>query len=400
MLISPPISATIHRGSDLPVKLPSDPKPASSPTGSPLSTSALVRTSSRPTNLSPCIEYDVNSILAECAAYTGTPIPGFHSPEPLRSATPCHDYDLIPTRKSITPSPSPPGASGPSLSHSVPSSPLSKEAASVWFTEQEGGEAFLTVPSVGGDAPSSAQSTRPASPSSGWVEQNSMMSMSSNGRPWMMQDSSASVTWATPLEGDDRASSRKTHHHRHHHKRPAGKTLVVYNTLSGDALKQQTKIQRKMALQRSKHGQLRNDVTTVFTDPVSGQPVNGDMLGLNYRPIEIEPSDKDTRVPMFLVLAFVFSYLLMGAVLFSSLEQWNFVDSFYFCFITLSTIGFGDLVPGNLGYESKEAQIKLVALALYLLLGLAVLAMSFSLLQEEVILKCKAFAQHIGLKDE
>ncbi|MCL4138101.1 UNVERIFIED_CONTAM: hypothetical protein GTU68_051993 [Idotea baltica] len=265
----------------------------------------------------------MNSIIAECAAYTGTPVPGFQSHhEPLVASRSYQDYDFIPTQKSCTPSPSPPAVSVPSLSHSVPSSPLSKEAPSVWFTDQDGGEPYLTVPSIG-DGPSSGQSTRPASPSSGW------------------DSSGASVTWAPPPEEEDDPGP----HHHHHRKRPAGKTLVVYNTLSGDALKQQTKIQKKMALQRRKHGQLRNDVTTVFTDPVSGQAVNGDMLGLNYRPIEVEPSDKDTRVPMSLVLSFVSSYLVMGAVLFSSLESWHFVDSFYFCFITLSTIGFGDLVP-------------------------------------------------------
>ena len=33
--------------------------------------------------------------------------------------------------------------------------------------------------------------------------------------------------------------------------------------------------------------------------------------------------------------------------MFSSLEQWTFLNSVYFCFITLSTIGFGDFVPKN-----------------------------------------------------
>ncbi|KAL7641760.1 UNVERIFIED_CONTAM: hypothetical protein RMT77_007634 [Armadillidium vulgare] len=397
MLISPPISATIHRGSDLPPKPPIVIETNAPKSGSSSSSLGVSRMSSRPSQfsprVSPCAEIDANSILAECAAYTGTPLPDLPVTESIRTIS-NREYDIVHTPNCSTPSPSPPGLSVPSLSQSIPSSPLSKDSPSVWFTEQEAGEPFLHIPSFG-DGHYSAQSTRPTSPSSGWVDQNSVMSMGCNGRPWTNQDSSASVTWATPIE--DEYPGR---HREHRSKRPAGKTLVVYNTLSGDALKQQTKLQKKMALVKAKKGQLRNDATTVFTDPVSGQPVNGDLLGLNYRPIEIEPSDKDTRVPVFLVLLFVFSYLVMGAVLFSSLEPWHFLDSFYFCFITLSTIGFGDLVPGNLGYETRDAQIKLVALALYLIVGLAVLAMSFSLVQEEVVLKCKAFAQYIGLKDE
>ena len=28
-------------------------------------------------------------------------------------------------------------------------------------------------------------------------------------------------------------------------------------------------------------------------------------------------------------------------------ERWSFMDAFYFCFVTVTTIGFGDIVPQN-----------------------------------------------------
>lgn len=44
-------------------------------------------------------------------------------------------------------------------------------------------------------------------------------------------------------------------------------------------------------------------------------------------------------VPIWLCVFLVVSYIFGGAFLFSAWEQWPFLDSAYFCFITLTTIG-------------------------------------------------------------
>lgn len=119
----------------------------------------------------------------------------------------------------------------------------------------------------------------------------------------------------------------------------------------------------------------------------------------------IETDDEDDAphhnkpVPIWLSILLVVGYIFGGAFLFSGWEKWSFLDSAYFCFITLTTIGFGDFVPAQNVKENVEVSIALCSL--YLLFGIALLAMSFNLVQEEVINSVKSVAKRLGIiKDE
>ena len=52
-------------------------------------------------------------------------------------------------------------------------------------------------------------------------------------------------------------------------------------------------------------------------------------------------------MPIIVSLCVMMAYIVLGAILYMQLENWSLEDSTYFCFITLTTIGLGDLVPGQ-----------------------------------------------------
>ena len=113
-----------------------------------------------------------------------------------------------------------------------------------------------------------------------------------------------------------------------------------------------------------------------------------------------EEEDGKVTVPISICLIIITGYIFAGSLLFAVWEEWDYLTGSYFCFITLSTIGFGDIVPGT-DMKEWESNEKLVLCALWLAFGLSLLAMCFNLMQEEVKEKCKWIGRKLGLlRDE
>jgi len=72
----------------------------------------------------------------------------------------------------------------------------------------------------------------------------------------------------------------------------------------------------------------------------------------------------------------------MGAAMFGVWEQWEAMEAAYFCFVTISTIGFGDVVPGVAkGVVERGDAGKMIVAGVYIVLGLAMISMAFNLIQ-------------------
>uniref|UniRef100_H3BZN0 Potassium channel, subfamily K, member 12 like n=1 Tax=Tetraodon nigroviridis TaxID=99883 RepID=H3BZN0_TETNG len=68
-----------------------------------------------------------------------------------------------------------------------------------------------------------------------------------------------------------------------------------------------------------------------------------------------------------------------ASTLYSSMENWSYVESLYFCFVAFSTIGFGDLVSSQRQrYESQEAY--LIGNYLFILIGVCCIYSLFNVI--------------------
>lgn len=96
------------------------------------------------------------------------------------------------------------------------------------------------------------------------------------------------------------------------------------------------------------------------------------------------PTPGGGPVPVTLCLLILALYTVGGALFFAHVHDWPYLHALCFCFGALTTIGFGDLPPASAPPRSATAQLQLVAAAVYVLVGMALIATCFNLLQEKV----------------
>ncbi|XP_046383677.1 potassium channel subfamily K member 18 isoform X5 [Ischnura elegans] len=86
--------------------------------------------------------------------------------------------------------------------------------------------------------------------------------------------------------------------------------------------------------------------------------------------------DDEFNLPISVAIFILLLYIFFGATIYYSWEDWGFFESFYFVFISMSTIGFGDYVPQHPMY--------MMASIIYLVFGLALTSMCINVVQEKL----------------
>jgi len=111
-------------------------------------------------------------------------------------------------------------------------------------------------------------------------------------------------------------------------------------------------------------------------------------LDETFVPYEV---DDKFDLPPIVALSIAFLYTLLGAFIYSQWESWTYFTAFYFTFISLCTIGFGDVVPDH--------PKNFMATSFYILFGLALIAMVINVVMETVdstIAKAKDGVYDVG----
>ncbi|GAB1604293.1 family of potassium channels 18-like isoform X2 [Argonauta hians] len=79
---------------------------------------------------------------------------------------------------------------------------------------------------------------------------------------------------------------------------------------------------------------------------------NGAMFGSDFLRIggngpTLADIDDQFNLPMGIAAIILVVYIFLGTLMFKSWEEWGYLEAFYFVFISLSTIGLGDIVPAH-----------------------------------------------------
>jgi voltage-gated potassium channel len=127
------------------------------------------------------------------------------------------------------------------------------------------------------------------------------------------------------------------------------------------------------------------------TQKPDSHDAEGGREGKRYGPLETlflldVLRDRDSRIPLFWAM----STLLFGALAYHWLEGWSYLDSLYFCVITLATIGFGDLTP--------TTPLAKAFTIIYVINGIAILLALFDRIR--VVRSRRATRWRQGIKDE
>lgn len=85
--------------------------------------------------------------------------------------------------------------------------------------------------------------------------------------------------------------------------------------------------------------------STMFDAAVPDGPSGFPPTSPSTPALSVYTIDDEFNLPVSVAFVILVVYIVIGAIVFCVEEGWGFFESFYFVFISMSTIGFGDFVP-------------------------------------------------------
>ncbi|KAL9650155.1 hypothetical protein ABK040_011324 [Willaertia magna] len=113
-------------------------------------------------------------------------------------------------------------------------------------------------------------------------------------------------------------------------------------------------------------------IINFFTNTVVSKSKRSDRVNILQQ--RIDRIIKHPSVQLFYFFLLFMTYSIIGAAIFCAIENWSFADGLYFTFITLSTIGYGDV-------ELKQTGSKFF-LIFFVIYGLGLLGILLALISE------------------
>ncbi|VDP07137.1 unnamed protein product [Heligmosomoides polygyrus] len=118
-----------------------------------------------------------------------------------------------------------------------------------------------------------------------------------------------------------------------------------------------------------------------------GKFLSENIIWLYSRAGPFQGLEQYISIPVALIVTILLGYMAIGAVLLGSWENWQFFSGFYFSFITMTTVGFGDIVPLNREFYLLDL--------CYIIIGLAITTMCIDLVGIQYIRKIHYFGRAI-----
>ena len=129
--------------------------------------------------------------------------------------------------------------------------------------------------------------------------------------------------------------------------------------------------------------------TSMATNPVGGGGENGSSYGQGGS----RSQKANISIPVTLCLLIMQAYIALGACVLYFVEHWPVMDAIFFCYFSVFTVGFGNLMPAH--SVLKGSPKKLVLLSVYLIGGLAVMAMCYDLVHEQVFRRVRNCGRYL-----